>query len=175
MDELSSRGGASPPGGADLQLTVVLRPSPARWLAVLAICAAFTAIGVVQIRAGVREGWFVAGFFGLGALAAIVVLLPGSSYLKVRQDGFVFGTMFRRWFMPWTAVGPFSIARVAGRELVVFDVIDPSASSRLGGLSRMIVGANAGLPDTYGMTAGELAGLLNAARERALARASRAG
>jgi hypothetical protein len=157
------------------QTTVVLRPSRAKWLAILAICVTFTAIGVLAIREGAREGWLVAGFFGPCTLVALVVLLPGSAYLKVRRDGFVFGTLFRRWHLPWTAVGPFSVALVSGQEIVVFDIIDPSQKPRLAGLSTMISGANAGLPDTYGLKAGELAAVLNAARDRALARASMAG
>jgi hypothetical protein len=159
----------------DPQTTVVLRPSRAKWLALLAICVTFTVIGVLALREGAREGWYIAGFFGPCALVAFVVLLPGSAYLKVRRDGFVFGTLFRRWHLPWTAVGPFSVALVAGRELVVFDIIDPTQTPRLAGLATMIAGANAGLPDTYGLKAGELAAVLNAARDRALARATMAG
>jgi hypothetical protein len=158
-----------------VQTTIVLRPSRAKWLAILAIGVAFSAIGVVMIRDGASAGWFVSGLFGLVALVAIVVLLPGSSFLKVRRDGFEFGTLFRRQHLPWTAVGPFSVAIVERQEMVVFDVLDPSCAPRLGRLARAYVGANAGLPDTYGLKAGELAAMLNAARERALARASMAG
>jgi hypothetical protein len=159
----------------DPQTTIVLRPSRGRWFAVFAGCVVFAAIGVMMIRDGAAAGWYVAGGFGLGAIVAGVVLLPGSAYLKVRHDGFVFGTLFRRWTLPWTAVGPFSVAIVGREEIVVFDIIDPAQMPQLPGLSQAPAGANAGLPDTYGMTAGELAGVLNAARDRALARAQLAG
>lgn len=159
----------------DAQTTIVLRPSRAKWLAVLAIGLVFTAIGVVMIRDGATTGWYVGGIFGVVSLVAIVVLLPGSAFLKVRRDGFEFGTLFRRMHLPWTAVGPFSVALVAGQEMVVFDILDPGQAPRMGRVSTAIAGANAGLPDTYGMKAGELAAVLNTARERALARANLAG
>jgi len=59
--------------------------------------------------------------------------------------------------------------------MVVFDILDPRQMPRMRGVSTAIAGANAGLPDTYGLKAGELAAVLNAARERALARANLAG
>jgi hypothetical protein len=156
------------------QTTIVLRPSRARWLAAFAGCLVFTAIGVMLIRDGAAVGWLVAGVCGLAALGCAVVLLPGSAYLKVRRDGFVFGTLFRRWYLPWTAVGPFSVARVGSGDLVVFDIIDPAQMPRLPGLPATEAGANAGLPDTYGLAARELATVLNAARDKSLARASMA-
>ena len=159
-------------GAMEPQATIVLRPSRARWLAALAACLVFAAIGVMMIRDGAASGWFVAGGFGLAALACAVVLLPGSAYLKVRRDGFVFGTLFRRWYLPWTAVGPFSVAIVGRDEIVVFDILDPAQMPRMAGLLRMPAGANAGLPETYGLSGGELAAVLNSARDRSLARAT---
>ncbi|MBL8838468.1 MAG: hypothetical protein JNL66_19610 [Alphaproteobacteria bacterium] len=155
--------------------TIVLRPSNAKWLLMLAASVVFTAIGAAMIREGQGAGWFVAGFFGLCALAAVIVLLPGSSYLKIRRDGFVFGTMFRRHHLPWTAVGPFGISQVGMQPMVVFDILDPARLPRAARLNMGVAGANAGLPDTYGMKAGELAAILNAARDRALERAHQAG
>jgi hypothetical protein len=155
-------------------VTIVLRPSPGRWLAAFLACLVFAAIGVMMISDGAPSGWVVAGGFGLGALVCGVVLLPGSAYLKVRRDGFVFGTLFRRWYLPWTAVGPFTIAVIGPKAIVVFDIIDPAQMPRLAGLMRMPAGRNAGLPDTYGLTAEELCAVLNAARDKSLARASMA-
>jgi hypothetical protein len=163
------------PGAIEPQATIVLRPSRARWLAAFAACLVFAAIGVMMIRDGAVSGWLVAGGFGVAALACAVVLLPGSAYLKVRRDGFVFGTLFRRWYLPWTAVGPFSVAIVGRDEIVVFDIIDAARMPRMPGLPGMPAGANAGLPDTYGLTAGELAAVLNTARDKSLARANAAG
>jgi hypothetical protein len=157
------------------QTTIVLRPSRARWLAAFAGCLVFTAIGVMLVRDGAAVGWAVVAVCGLAALACAIVLLPGSAYLKVRRDGFVFGTLFRRWHMPWTATGPFSVARVGRDEIVVFDIIDPAQMPRMPGLPSTPAGANAGLPDTYGLSAGELAAVLNAARDKSLSRASLAG
>ena len=155
--------------------TIVLRPSNAKWLLMLAVSLVFTAIGAAMIRGGQGIGWAVAGFFGLCALAAVIVLLPGSSYLKIRRDGFVFGSMFRRHHLPWTAVGPFGISQVGPQSMVVFDILDSARLPRAARLGMAVAGANAGLPDTYGMKAGELAAILNAARDRALERAHQAG
>ncbi len=172
--------GADDPAGLaaapiDAGATIVLRPSNTRWLVILAVSLCFTAIGSLMIREGQGIGWLVAGVFGLGSLAAVIVLLPGSSYLKIRADGFVFGTMFRRHHLPWTAVGPFSMSQVGPQTMVVFDILDPARLPRGAKFATAVAGANAGLPDTYGMKPAELAAILNAARDRALERAARAG
>lgn len=146
-----------------------LRPSPRKWLVVLAIAATFTAVGTMMVGDGASGGWFVTIFFGLCTAIGLVVLLPGSMFLEVRRDGFETSHLFRRRRFAWSEVGRFSAVEVVSRPMVAFDRIG-AAPSRLGKLSAAIAGANDALPDTYGMDAAELAALMNAARERALAR-----
>ncbi len=146
-----------------------LRPSPKKWLVVLAIATAFTAGGAAMVADGASGGWFVTVFFGACTAVGVSVLLPGSMYLEVRRDGFETSHLFRRRRFAWNEVGRFSAVDVVSQPMVVFDRLG-AAPSRLGKLNAAVVGANDALPDTYGMDASELADLMNAARERALAR-----
>lgn len=146
-----------------------LRPSPRKWLVVLAIAAVFVAFGVLMVRDGAAGGWPVTLFFGLCAAVALLVLLPGSTFLEIGPDGFETSHLFRRRRLAWSEVGPFSVANLGSGPMVVFDRLG-AAPSRLGQLNAAIAGANDALPDTYGEEAGELAALMNAARDRASGR-----
>lgn len=159
---MSSKPAQIPEGG------LRLRPSPKKWLVVLAIAIAFTVLGAMMVADGAPGGWFATIFFGLCAGVALVVLVPGSMYLDLRRDGFETSHLFRRRRYAWSEVGRFTAVDVVSRPMVVFDRLG-AAPSRLGKLNAAVAGANDALPDTYGMDASELADLMNAARERALA------
>jgi len=144
-----------------------LRPSPRKWLVVLAIATAFAAVGATMVWDGDAGGWAVTVFFAACAGVALLVLLPASTYLEIRHDGFEFSHLLHRRRLEWGEVGPFSAVRLGGHPMVVFNRL-AGAPPRLGRLNAAIVGANDALPDTYGKEPGELAALMNAARERAL-------
>jgi hypothetical protein len=147
---------------------LVLRPRRLKMALYGALTAAFAVIGVAMIRDGDRGGWFVAGFGGVCALFFLALLLPGAADLRLTRDGFRIRSLWRTHFTPWSAVAGFGVARVGGRRLVVFNFIDVNAR-RGARFARILTGVEAALPDTYGMSAENLARLMSAWRERAQA------
>lgn len=144
-----------------------LRPAKKKALFLLAVSLAIASVGIAMIRAG--EG-FVAGlttaFFGLCAIVFVVQLVPAASYLHLSPDGFVVRSLFRTSpLIPWKDVGEFRVWTVTPNRMVVYDY-SGAPHPRLKRLNRAVCGADAGLPDTYGMKAYELANLMNDWRAR---------
>ena len=145
-----------------------LKPSPWRLLLLLAISSSFAALGIFLISRGEQlGGWLCTVLFGLGALVAIVSLLPGSSYLDLSSSGMEIRTLYRRWFVRWKDVHEFYPVVISNRKMVGWDYSASYSAQSLGRkISRGMSGAEAGLPDTYGMSAESLARLLNEWRIR---------
>jgi hypothetical protein len=139
-----------------------LRPSPWKHLALLAISAGFVAGALLVEPANSPLKWFTVAFFGLGVVVALVTLVPGSSYLRLEPDRMSVRTLYRTWHVPWTDVTEFFVAPVGGRGMVCWNYTPESTRQKRGrAVSRAIAGVEAGLPDTYGRPAEELANLLN--------------
>ncbi len=105
-------------------------------------------------------------FFGFGALVGLVGLLPGSSYLTLTEEGFLFASLFRRHFVSWSNVQSFVPVKIRFNPMVGWSYSPTfSESQRLRGINSAIVGVEAALPDTYGMSAAQLANLMNQLRD----------
>ncbi|WP_238345815.1 hypothetical protein [Luteimonas saliphila] len=135
-----------------------LRPSPAKWLAMVAISAVFVWIGLRIMGTHPLIGWSSLVFFGLCGGLAVLNLLPGASCLVLDEDGFEIVSLFRRSRVRWTEVARFGETRVGLHRLVGFDFVDGHAGSdRLRRVNRNLSGFQAALPDTYGLSARDLA------------------
>jgi hypothetical protein len=138
-------------------------------LALFAGSGAFVALSVSLIDKSV---WFsVAGslFFGACALVALVALIPGASHLQLDGDGMTIRSLFREWRLRWADVDHFFATSVSGRAMVCWNyAADAAATPRGARLSLTLTGVEAGLPDTYGLSALDLADLLNRWRARAI-------
>lgn len=145
--------------------TLVLRSSRRKWFGVLAISATFALGGVLMINDGAPMGWFVAGFFGLGAVVAIVTLvLPAR--LEIDADGMTLTQLWRRTRFDFEECSEFrtwSTPLAVVNTVVVFDY-ESSDRPRLARASVRLSGANSALPDTFGLKASALAELLNKRR-----------
>jgi hypothetical protein len=126
----------------------------------------FAAVGLYLVAQGERRGFAVAGFFGLTALLAAAMLVYGHANLRLAEDGFVLGRLWRDAAYRWTDVSPFGIVSIRGSRRVAFDVARDRGL--LATLARKQFGVSAILPDSYGMKAEELADLMNAWRTAAL-------
>src|SRR5690348_4499396 len=91
---------------------LTLHPSRKKWLLVLAGCALFAIGGYWMVRSNEGMGWLVLIFFGLGALIAVVVMLPGAGALTLDRDGFETRSLFRRSRARWSDVSRFEVARI---------------------------------------------------------------
>lgn len=150
-------------------------------LLLLAGCSAFVAAGVFLLRFEPPTGWSGLAaepvsrtsvawaaivFFGLGIPVAIVNLLPGGSYLELDQRGFTMCNLFRKTFHRWEDVAEFFPISLDGVKPMVALRYAPSYQEHAAGrrLATKLAGAEGGLPDTYGLSAAELARLLNKVR-----------
>ena len=149
---------------------VTLRPSRTRWLLVLAIGLLFAVGGVWMIQDGKWMGWYVLVFFGLVALIAAVAMLPGAGGLILDREGFDVTSLFRRYRIRWQDTADFAAVSIppAHQKMVGYNDLKQS-SSRLAKMNVAIVGRDAAIPDTYGLSADALAQLMAQWRERALA------
>jgi len=145
-----------------METVMELRPSPWKHLALLAISAGFVAMALFIEPTQSLIAWFTVVFFGLGALVALVALVPGSSYLRLEPHGMSVRTLYRTWHVEWAEIAGFFVAPVGGRNMVCWNYVPGATQNRRGrAVSRAVAGVEAGLPDTYGRSATELAALLN--------------
>jgi hypothetical protein len=154
-----------------------LRPSPRRWLGVLAICLVFVGIGLGLPGEGATF-WIVNVvnpiFFGLGALIALAQFVPGVNGVSVDAEGLLIRSLGRRTRVGWgEVVGLFRPVRMPNQTLIGFDLAPPASEGRLARMNRATCGFHGALPDTYGMDPQDLADLLN--RRLRAWRAARSG
>lgn len=152
---------------------VTLYPSKMKMLLVWAICAGFTAGGIMLIPTDPLTGWSACIFFSLGVIILPFVMLPHASALTLNEDGFDLIVLYRRGHLHWRDANDFA-AENAHRldECVAFDQIIPGVHpvmNKVMRLATMLTGHTGRLPDTYGLSADDLADLMIRWRERALA------
>jgi hypothetical protein len=111
-------------------------------------------------------GIFVTASFGVGTMIGLITLLPGASSLRLDGSGFeITKFFFLRQRYSWRDVSDFV---TWANRMVVFEAEKP----RLGAYERINAaiagGRNGYLPDTYGMTAGDLVRLMTSWRNSAM-------
>ena len=141
--------------------TQILRASKTEALKLLLVCGLFSAGGAWFGRAGDVMGWYCAAFFGIGLIISVVNLLPNSSYLTMNRDGFRIRSLFREQSFEWTDVETFMVRDTGHMKMVVFTFSKEYAKKFPAWLP-------GGLPDTYGLTAQDLADRMNAAKAAVL-------
>lgn len=161
------------PDGAPLPNTLRLKPGRAKWLGVFAISAGFVAIALWM---GPDEDpmlfYGAGGFFLLCALVALPQMIGVGASLDLDREGFTCRTLFKSFRRKWTDCSPFAPARVGLNTMVAFETGEDIATHPgLAEINRQLVGAAGALPDTFGLSASELADLMNAFRDRALSEA----
>jgi hypothetical protein len=148
---------------------LTLYPSRKKWLLFFLIGALFAAGGGWMINRGEGSGWFVLIFFGLAAIVAAAAMLPGAGGLTLDRDGFEVTNLFRSYRARWHDTAGFTAVRIPHAQMmVVYDDAKQSGKG-LAQLNVAIAGRGAGLPDTYGLSADDLAQLMAQWRDRAVA------
>lgn len=147
-------------------LPLRLRTSRRKMLLLLFGCAAFVAAGVFVLPQSPGAAWGAIVFFGLGIPIALVNLLPGSSYLELDARGFTMCSLFRKSFHRWEDVAEFFPLPMGRARPMVALRYAPSYQGQAAGrsLAKALAGAEGALADTYGMSAADLAALLNKVR-----------
>lgn len=147
---------------SDQQLPIKLKPSYLKLIVSFAFALAFTVVGIWLRSTLPILGNVTAGFFGLCMIVFGVQFLPGCAYLELTEDEFVVCNLFQKKSVNWSDVASFSVRKFPGNNLVVWNYSkaygDAEAERKL---SDKVTRTEASLPDTYGMTAEDLAELLN--------------
>jgi len=130
-------------------------------------CIAFViaSVAVLPVKPAVAYSGIV--FFGLGAVVALLHLLPNSSYLELDERGFTTCTMFRKSFVPWDDIAEFFPISLDTRARPMVALRYAPGYTRHATARKFVTavaGAEGALPDTYGRSAKELAELLNRVR-----------
>lgn len=157
---------------------VTLHVNRLKALAMLAGSLAFVAGGIFLIvfvrddPEAVFAGIASVAFFGACAAIGAVMLLPGAGSLTLDAAGFEVCSLFRRHRIAWPhasrfTAATFSLPGANRKSMVGYD--QDGLKGAGADFSRNAIGRNAALPDTYGLSVEELARLLTAWRERALA------
>ena len=111
--------------------------------------------------------WLGIGFFGLGCIVFVLQLLPNASYLRLTPEGFTMCSLFRSHSYSWTETKTFAAGYVSQMKTVVFSH-SPSYTKQISirKMNKKHFGFESCLPDTYGMSAEELADLMNKWKRR---------
>jgi hypothetical protein len=154
---------------------VMLYRSRKKWWLVLFASLVLAYGGYGMIGEGKLMGWFVLAFFGLVAVTAAASLLPGAGKLTLDASGFEVVNLFRRFRSRWQDVGNFQpiVLPRTSQKFVGYDTGDFAGRPVAGAVARFnvrISGRAGMLPDTYGLSADDLATLMTRWRERAVGR-----
>jgi hypothetical protein len=165
--------GAPPPPTADGGL--VLRCPVLQSLALLIGSLVLVGLGywLVLSRREVLWGWMDVVFFGLAAVVGLASLTVTRPELRLDRDGFAFRQGLRRGLrrFSWQSVEGFADRRIRGASMsrgVFFNVASTAPRRFVLRLNRAVVGMDMMLPDNYGLSASELARLLNSWRRSSL-------
>ena len=115
-----------------------------------------------MISDGETAGWLPFIFFGLGILVSIVMMLPGASYIRLYAEGCEVCSLFKKRRVRWGDIGPLSVSTISKNKMVVFDY-SPNYTDHVSSrqLAKNMTGFEGALHDTFGMSAEELAGVMN--------------
>jgi hypothetical protein len=156
--------------GDPLPDTLELRPARLKWLLIFLISAGFVAIAVVV--GDTMPTWqrlACGGFFALCGLIAVPQMIGVGSSLSLDQEGFTCRTLFRSFRRRWVDCTDFAPTRVGFNMMVGFSTTSDEAQyPRLAAVARGLTGTAGALPDTYGVSADDLADTMNRFRDRAL-------
>jgi hypothetical protein len=146
----------------ELSLPLTLKPRRLKLLGYFLMFILFTATGLWMAGERPFAGYFWAVVFGLSALVMLGLLLPSSSYLRLTSTGFTFCSLFRSHTVRWNDVERFSVVRLHRNKMVAWRYSAGYQARRTARLiADSLTGAEAALPDTYGLTAEELADQMN--------------
>lgn len=148
----------------------VLHADPKKWQMCLFVAGSFVLVGISMILMnGDFLSWFVTLFFMLVAGVALLQLFGTGSYLELDADTFTVTNIGRRTTERWEDCANFKAYRISRVEQVAYDRVR-DVDTHLGEMNRSISGRSSGLPDTFGMSARDLADLMNAYQANALER-----
>jgi hypothetical protein len=155
---------------SELPETMTLRPSRVRWLMLFLVAMVLSSAAVwamADFFPALR--WVVGIFFGVAAVIALLNVIGVASKLELKRESFTCTTLFRSFTRKWADCSTFDPVRMGVNRFVGFtSAEDDAAKPKLSANNKHMIGHSGMLPDTYGLTAEELAALMNRFRARAM-------
>ena len=136
-------------------LPFILKPSKIKNIILILISVGFISLGITLLEKNRLIAVLNIIFFGICLIIFIINMIPNSSYLTIDEKGIEMKNLFRTTFIPWQAVSSFKTKLIFVNKLVTFTIDEKLLES-----SKM-KGKTGAFPDTYGMSANNLANLLN--------------
>ena len=148
-------------------LPMTLHPSQKK-MALLTIGTGVFVIGGIAIYPSLPfVGAIAILLFGLGFIVGLIGLLPNSAYLELTTKGFTFVSFFRRHFVAWESVASFLPIKLGLNSLAGYNYAPQYAGFRsLTNPNIALAGAEAALPDSYGMSVEALCKLMNEIKQQ---------
>lgn len=149
-----------------VSLPITYRRSTLKLLFAFAASLVFAAVCLAMSSDEPLVGYVGAVFFGLGAIVFAVNLHPNAHFLELTEKGFTTCSMFRREFTRWEDVREFYPLRIRLISMVGINLAEHfHRRSGAGRMSKALNGVDGAL-DTYGMSAYDLAAILNSLLKR---------
>jgi hypothetical protein len=136
-------------------------PSRPKLILFAAFCAVGVALGIwIAMFEAIIGGLFIA-FCGFGVLILSLQLLPNSSYLEIRGDGFTMRALYREHNHRWDDVQQFFPVEIKGNRMTGV-VFHPNFAAKVWGsrMSQSLAGCDGAIPE-YGVRADKMAEILN--------------
>jgi hypothetical protein len=162
---------------------VMLKASWRKWARMLLIGMGFVFISVLLVRSDAAPtyldklvGWTGIVFFSTWAVLSAANIFSGAGKLMLHDAGFEVTSFFRSRSVLWRDAAGFKVFlpwyMPKRSACVMYDDANEKQKTPLqrtiATWNASLAGHNAGLPDTYGLSADELANLMNEWRELAL-------
>jgi hypothetical protein len=144
--------------GQDLPETLYLPPSRTRWIFVVVLGSVVVAANLYGFLAYSQSGLGVfAAILGIFIGAAAIQLIPGSAGMWLDRKGFTYRFFWVNRRREWNEITPILSSQVGLLQMVGYNRKGDAPNK-----PREV------LPDTYGISANELADLLNHWRDTAI-------
>lgn len=134
---------------------LILKPSKIKSTILILISIGFISLGIKLLEKNILIAVLNIFFFGICLIIFMINMIPNSSYLKIDEKGIEMKNLFKITFIPWQAVSGFKTKFIFVNRLVTFTIDEKLLEN-----SKM-KGKSGAFPDTYGMSAKNLANLLN--------------
>jgi len=158
-------------------LPLTLYPSRKRVWLLLVAGPVMIAVGVMLIQEKMFHGWFAAVIGGLCIPLGLAMLHPRFGQLTIDEQGFESRWLRARLRFEWDQVAAFGVIELKQKGITVgryvgITIAPGAGKSRIGStLNRLASGYDSSLPDNFGLSAEDLARLLEIYRQRHMAAA----
>jgi hypothetical protein len=130
--------------------TLTFVASRQKTLLILLLSIIFVILGVWMSAGKPLIGWLTVGFFGLGILVALVMLLPNAMYLRLEEKGFEMGSLVRKYRFDWKDVVDFRIGSIHGVKMIEIIFHPDYQKQALGrAVASTLSGMEGAIPDQY--------------------------